>query len=79
MQLGLDVALYEHADAAVVNAIARVTGGNFRLVELLFAQIERIVAINNRPIVTTESSRWRARDWSTSRSRRHQRWRNSAI
>src|SRR3989441_12062693 len=54
VQLGLDLALYEHADAAVVNAIARVTGGNFRLVQRLFAQIERIVAINNLPTVTTE-------------------------
>ena len=54
VQLGLDTALYEHADAAVVNAIARVTGGNFRLVQRLFAQIERIVAINNLPTVTTE-------------------------
>src|SRR5260370_1379888 len=54
VQLGLDTALYEHVDAAVVNAIARVTGGNFRLVERLFAQIGRIMAINNVPTVTTE-------------------------
>ena len=54
VQLGLDAALYQHADIAVVNAIARVTGGNFRMVERLFAQIERIVAINNLPTVTTE-------------------------
>ncbi len=54
VQLGLDAALYAHADAAVANAIARVTGGNFRLVQRLFAQIERIVAINNLPTVTTE-------------------------
>jgi DNA transposition AAA+ family ATPase len=54
VQLGLDTALYAHADAAVANAIARVTGGNFRLVQRLFAQIERIVAINNLPTVTTE-------------------------
>jgi DNA transposition AAA+ family ATPase len=53
-QLGLDTALYERTDAAVVNSIARVTGGNFRLVERLFAQIERIVTINNLPTVTTE-------------------------
>jgi DNA transposition AAA+ family ATPase len=54
VQLGLDMALYEHADIAVVNAIARVTGGNFRLVQRLFAQIERIVTINKLPAVTTE-------------------------
>jgi len=56
VQLGLDMALYEHADIAVVNAIARVTGGNFRLVQRLFAQIERILAINNPPTVTTEQA-----------------------
>ena len=54
VQLGLDTALYEQADTAVVNAIARVTGGNFRLVQRLFAQIERIVSINKLPAVTTE-------------------------
>jgi DNA transposition AAA+ family ATPase len=54
VQLGLDAALYEHVDTAVVNAIVRVTGGNFRLVERLFAQIGRIMAINNVPTVTTE-------------------------
>ena len=43
VQLGLDSALCDQADAAVVNAIARVTGGNFRLVQRLFAQIERMV------------------------------------
>jgi len=32
----------------------RVTGGNFRLVQRLFAQIERIVTINKLPAVTTE-------------------------
>jgi len=41
-------------DGDVVNAIARVTGGNFRLVERLFAQIQRVVQINELPSVTTE-------------------------
>jgi DNA transposition AAA+ family ATPase len=54
VQLGLDLADNQHADAAVVNAIARATGGNFRLVQRLFAQIERIVSINKLPAVTTE-------------------------
>jgi hypothetical protein len=54
----------QHVDAAVLNAIARVTGGNFRLVQRLFAQIERIVTINNLPIVTTRSSLWPAKGWS---------------
>ena len=54
VQLGLDLADNQHADTAVVNAIARATGGNFRLVQRLFAQVERIVSINNLPAVTTE-------------------------
>jgi DNA transposition AAA+ family ATPase len=54
VQLGLDMADDQHVATAVINAIARVTGGNFRLVERLFAQIERIVTINNLPAVTTE-------------------------
>jgi hypothetical protein len=54
VQLGLNMADDQPADAAVLNAIARVTGGNFRLVQRLFSQIERIVAINNLPAVTTE-------------------------
>ena len=54
VQLGLDAALDEPVDPAVLNAIARVTAGNFRLVERLFAQIERILAINALPTITTE-------------------------
>jgi len=54
VQLGLDATLRETTDAAVLNAIARVTGGNFRLVQRLFAQIERIVTINKLPAVTTQ-------------------------
>jgi DNA transposition AAA+ family ATPase len=54
VQLGLDMADHAHVDTAVINAIARVTGGNFRLVQRLFAQIERIIATNNLPAVTTE-------------------------
>jgi hypothetical protein len=38
----------------VVNAIARVTRGNFRLVERLFAQIQRLVDINQLPTITLE-------------------------
>ncbi len=45
-QQGLDAALEQATDTAVVNAIARVTGGNFRMVELLFAQIKRVLEIN---------------------------------
>jgi DNA transposition AAA+ family ATPase len=54
VQLGLDLTDDQSVDNAVINAIARVTSGNFRLVQRLFAQIERIVSINNLPMVTTE-------------------------
>jgi len=54
VQLGLGLALDDHADTDVVNAIARVTGGNFRLVQRLFAQIQRVVEINDLASVTTE-------------------------
>jgi DNA transposition AAA+ family ATPase len=54
VQLGLDEALQQSTDIAVVNAIARVTGGNFRLVERLFAQIKRVLEINELRTVTTE-------------------------
>ena len=54
VQLGLDEALQQATDIAVVNAIARVTGGNFRLVERLFAQIKRVLEINELRTVTTE-------------------------
>jgi hypothetical protein len=50
--LGLDTASDQVIEADVVNAIARVTGGNFRLIQL-FAQIERVLVINNLHIVTT--------------------------
>ena len=39
IQLGLDASLADTGDAAVLNAIARVTGGNFRLVDRLFADL----------------------------------------
>jgi len=54
VQLGLDAALDEATDTTVVNTIARVTGGNFRMVERLFAQIKRVVEINELHTVTTE-------------------------
>jgi hypothetical protein len=39
----------------VVSAIARATHGNFRLIERLFAQIERVVHINKLSAITTEA------------------------
>jgi hypothetical protein len=50
----LELELTDHTDADVVTAIARVTRGNFRLVERLFAQIERVVQINDVPAIPPE-------------------------
>jgi DNA transposition AAA+ family ATPase len=37
-----------------IAAVARITGGNFRLVQRLFAQIQRIMEINNLATITRE-------------------------
>ncbi len=52
-QLGLTLQLTETADAEAFAAIVRTTSGNFRLLERLFTQIERLLAINNLQVMTT--------------------------
>ena len=44
----------DFTDAEAVAAVARITGGNFRLVHRLFAQIERILQINCLTSITRE-------------------------
>ena len=44
----------DFTDAEAVAAIARITGGNFRLVQRLFTQIERLLEINRLRAVTKE-------------------------
>ena len=53
-QLGLTFAPDDFTDAEALAAIARVTGGNFRLVQRLFAQIERLLRINGLRTITAE-------------------------
>ncbi len=53
-QLGLTVDLTEFDDVEALTAIIRVTGGNFRLLQRLFAQIERILQVNQLHAVTKE-------------------------
>jgi DNA transposition AAA+ family ATPase len=53
IQLRLDAVSEQPLEADVVNAIAHVTRGNFRLIQRLFAQIERVLVINNLRTVTT--------------------------
>ncbi len=53
-ELGLAVSPEDFADGEAVAAIARITGGNFRLVQRLFSQIERILRINQLQTITQE-------------------------
>jgi DNA transposition AAA+ family ATPase len=53
-ELGLQVPSGEFNDPDAVAAVVRTTGGNFRLIQRLFAQITRILDINRMDVVTKE-------------------------
>ncbi len=53
-RLGLRLDPTDYTDAEAMAAIARITGGNFRLLQRLFAQIERILQINGLRTITVE-------------------------
>ena len=53
-ELGLTLSPDDYEDVAVMTAIARITNGNFRVVQRLFSQIERIMAINQLGRITEE-------------------------
>jgi len=53
-RLGLSFSLTDFTDTEAVAAITRITGGNFRLINRLFAQIERILEINQMQTITKE-------------------------
>jgi hypothetical protein len=53
-ELGLTLSPDEIEDVAVLTAIGRITNGNFRLVQCLFSQIQRIMAINQLSRITEE-------------------------
>ncbi len=53
-KLGLTLSADDFTDAEAVAAVARITGGNFRLVQRLFAQIQRVLEINELRTVTRE-------------------------
>jgi DNA transposition AAA+ family ATPase len=53
-QLGLEPCTGTLDDPDALAAIAGITGGNFRLLQRLFAQINRIAAINNLTTVTRD-------------------------
>ena len=53
-ELGLTFAPDDYTDAEALAAIARITGGNFRLVQRLFSQIERVLEINQLRTISKE-------------------------
>jgi|SRR5664280_660467 hypothetical protein len=53
-QLGLTLDIADFTDSQAIAAIARITGGNFRLLHRLFVQIERILRINDLNVISDD-------------------------
>lgn len=53
-ELGFHLDVSDFTDSEAIAAIVRITGGNFRLLQRLFTQIERILQINELHVVTKE-------------------------
>lgn len=53
-ELGLQVPSGEFNDPEAIAAVVRTTGGNFRLIQRLFAQITRILDVNQMDVVTKD-------------------------
>ena len=43
-----------HCAGVSAARVIRITGGNFRLIERLFSQVDRVLKINNLQVVTRE-------------------------
>ncbi|MBC1433812.1 AAA family ATPase [Listeria rocourtiae] len=52
--LGIDLKLEDFSDYEAITSIIKITKGNFRLIHRLFAQIDRILKINQLDTVTVE-------------------------
>ena len=53
-KLGLQLDGADFTDAQAVASIARITGGNFRLLRRLFLQIERVLRVNELTVITDD-------------------------
>ena len=53
-KLGLTLDDADFTDTQAIASIARITGGNFRLLHRLFVQIERILTINGLSVITDD-------------------------
>ena len=53
-KLGLQLDGADFTNAQAVSSIARITGGNFRLLRRLFLQIERVLRINELTVITDD-------------------------
>jgi DNA transposition AAA+ family ATPase len=53
-ELGWPLRVDDFTDTEAEAAIIRITGGNFRLLQRLWTQIERILQINEMQVVTAE-------------------------
>ena len=53
-ELGLKLDLSDFTDTEALAAMVQITAGNFRLIQRLFAQIERILDINHLQTITKE-------------------------
>ena len=53
-QLGVPFAPDQFTDTEAVAAVIRITAGNFRLIQRLFTQIERILEVNGLRTITKE-------------------------
>jgi len=52
--IGFQLSANDFTDTKAIAAVARITNGNFRLVNRLFAQIRRVLEINNLTTITRE-------------------------
>lgn len=53
-KFGIDFDIDDLGDAQAIVAIARLTGGNFRLIQWLFAQMARVLTINELSLITSD-------------------------